>query len=69
MDNLTTKVLDKAQSPTSLVGAVMCSCGQPLIPCFNKDGKRIGVTHTTEDEDIHLEYWSTEKVMERIKSN
>jgi len=68
-DNLNTSAPDEAQNPAFLVGAVMCSCGQPLIPCFDKDGKRIGVTHTTEDEDIHLEYWSTEKVMERIKSN
>jgi len=49
--------------------AVMCSCGRELIPCFNVDGKRIGVTHTPEDEDWHFDFWSTEKVIERIKSN
>lgn len=58
-----------SQEPQSNIGAVICSCGRPLIPCFNKDGKRIGVTHTSEDEDWHLEFWSTEKVMKRIESN
>jgi len=48
---------------------IICSCGRPLMPLLNKDGKRIGVTHTWEDDDWHWQYWSTEKVMERIKSN
>lgn len=47
----------------------MCSCGRPLIPCFNKDGKRIGVTHTAEDGEWHLGFWSTENVMKRIQNN
>ena len=28
-----------------------CYCGRPLLPVFDKLGKRIGVTHTPEDED------------------
>lgn len=34
----------------------MCGCGRVLYKVM-KDGKQIGVTHTPEDEDHHLEFW------------
>lgn len=43
-----------------LVG--VCSCGRQLYACLNEHGKRIGVTHTPEDEDWHLEYWGGMRV-------
>ena len=51
------------------INNILCSCGKYLIPCINKDGKRIGVTHTIEDEEWHLDFWSTKKIIKRIKSN
>lgn len=37
----------------------MCPCGYVLVPKHNKDGKRIGVTHRTDEEDIHhFEYFA-----------
>ncbi len=37
----------------------MCPCGYILVPYYNKDGKRTGVTHRTDEEDIHhCEYFA-----------
>lgn len=47
----------------------LCSCGRPLVPCYDSKGKKIGVTHTPEDADWHREFWSAEATEERIKSN
>ena len=36
----------------------ICGCGRPLIAINGEDGKRIGVTHqTTEDEEYHSNYF------------
>lgn len=35
-----------------------CGCGRPLVPCLDENGKQIGVTHTWEDDDWHMEYFS-----------
>lgn len=35
----------------------MCSCGRVLLEVL-RDGKRVGVTHSPEDEEHHLRYWS-----------
>lgn len=35
-----------------------CGCGKPLFACYNEKGERTGVTHTVEDEDWHMEYFS-----------
>jgi len=47
----------------------ICDCGKPLILFLDENGYRRGVTHTPEDEDWHMKYWSTKKVIERQKSN
>ena len=47
----------------------MCDCGRPLLPCYDAKGKRIGVTHSSEDEEYHLVYWSNDKLKERKSSN
>lgn len=39
-----------------------CGCGRPLYPALNEQGERIGVTHTPEDEDWHLEYFCSLRV-------
>jgi len=49
--------------------SMMCSCGRPLMPCYDINGKRIGVTHTSDDDIWHVEYWQTEKIIERAKLN
>ncbi|WP_312698188.1 hypothetical protein [Sphingobacterium mizutaii] len=47
-----------------------CSCGRMLIPIYDKNGKRIGVTHETiEDEDYHLNFWTAESIAKRSKMN
>lgn len=38
--------------------AGICGCGRPLLVVRNAEGKRIGVTHTLEDENHHLAFWS-----------
>ncbi len=43
----------------------VCSCGRVLYPCFDENKKRIGVTHTIEDDDHHMEYWSTDSIIKR----
>lgn len=35
-----------------------CGCGRQLLVFRDGDGKRIGVTHTQEDENHHLAFWS-----------
>lgn len=35
----------------------LCGCGKPLIPVLH-EGRRIGVTHTSEDDDHHLAYFA-----------
>ena len=36
----------------------MCGCGRPLIPSYDENGKRLGVTHeSSEDEDWHMGFW------------
>ncbi|WP_353166720.1 hypothetical protein [Empedobacter brevis] len=47
----------------------ICGCGKPLYAVFNENGKRIGVTHQSEDEDYHFKYYSTSEIMKRINSN
>ena len=62
------KIKDNLGNEREVVGK--CDCGKPLIACLNSKGERIGVTHATpEDEDWHLTYWSTDKVIERQKLN
>lgn len=39
-----------------------CGCGRPLLAVY-ADGKRIGVTHESEDEDWHMEYFSGLRVL------
>lgn len=39
-------------------GEMICSCGRALLPIYDDDGNRLGVTHTPEDEDHHLGLWS-----------
>jgi len=37
----------------------ICSCGAPLYPVINEDGKRIGVTHETiDDDDNHFKFFA-----------
>jgi hypothetical protein len=43
----------------------VCSCGRPLLAIRDDSGKQISVTHTLEDDEHHMEYWSTSKVNER----
>ena len=41
----------------------MCACGNPLIPTFDSEGKRSGVTHETDkQEEHHYAFWSGLKV-------
>lgn len=35
----------------------LCSCGKQLYAVFNKEGERIGISHTGEDEEHHFEYF------------
>ncbi len=35
-----------------------CDCGRPLIPALDEFGKVIGVSHSPEDDDWHIEYFS-----------
>lgn len=35
-----------------------CQCGKPLYPVYNSIGKRIGVNHTSDDEDYHNNFFS-----------
>lgn len=38
----------------------ICACGAPLYPVLDKNGKRIGVTHETlEDEDYHFQFFAS----------
>ena len=40
-------------------GKWICGCGKVLSPLFNAEGKRIGVTHkSVEDDDWHNAYFS-----------
>jgi len=39
-------------------GEWLCGCGRKLYPVYDQDGKKVGVTHTPEDEDWHLEYFA-----------
>jgi len=43
----------------------VCSCGRLLYPCFDEKGKRIGVTHTPEDDEFHCEYWAGARILLR----
>lgn len=47
---------------------ILCQCGKPFIAVI-KNGKQISVTHTPEDEDWHIQYFSFDKIKERQKSN
>lgn len=47
----------------------VCSCGKPLVAKLDNKGKRIGVTHTANDEDWHYKYWSIGNVLNRQKNN
>ena len=43
---------------------VTCSCGKPLSPVFNAQGKKIGVTHENpEDDDWHCGYDSSLRIV------
>jgi len=46
----------------------ICDCEKPLLPVY-ENGKRTGVTHSMEDEDYHLKYWSIEEIIKRAESN
>jgi len=46
----------------------ICDCGRPLLPVY-ENKRRTGVTHSIEDENYHLNYWSTEEVIKRTESN
>lgn len=48
---------------------LICGCGRPLEPCFNSNGEKIGVTHTAEDEDHHLEYFSGLRIFDPTQYN
>ena len=62
------KIKDDLDNEHEVVGN--CDCGKPLVACLNSKCERIGVTHATyDDEDWHLVYWSTDKVLERQKLN
>lgn len=37
--------------------AGVCGCGKVLFVQHDVAGKRIGVTHTPEDDDYHMDYW------------
>ena len=40
----------------------VCGCGKLLIPVM-ENGKRIGVTHKTyEDDEYHMNFWARIKV-------
>lgn len=45
----------------------VCGCGKSLYPVYS-DGKIIGVTHTPEDEDHHLSFWSIDETAERMNN-
>lgn len=47
----------------------LCDCGKPLIAIFNHLGKKIGVTHLSDDEDFHLNYFSSQNINKRLKEN
>jgi hypothetical protein len=37
----------------------ICQCGYPIVPCLDENGKRIGVTHRTiEEDDHHFAFWA-----------
>lgn len=37
----------------------ICQCGYPIVPCLDDNGKRIGVTHRTIEEDNHhFAFWA-----------
>ncbi len=46
------KLLDKLRGCDKI-----CGCGKELIPVM-KDGKRIGVTHSMEDDEHHMNFWA-----------
>ena len=35
----------------------ICSCGRILYIKYDDSGKRIGTTHTPEDDEYHHTYW------------
>jgi len=48
----------------------ICDCGRLLVAALDQNGKRIGAQHATyDDEDYHINYWSTEKVLQRQLAN
>jgi len=41
----------------------ICACGAPMYPALNAEGKRVGVTHETiEDDDVHNLFFSSLRV-------
>lgn len=48
--------MTNGKEPEKSVG--ICQCGKPLFPVYNSEGRRIGVSHNSEDEDYHNEYFS-----------
>ena len=46
-----------------------CSCGRVLYECLTDEGARIGVTHTPEDEDYHMQFWSEAEIYKRMTQN
>ena len=57
------KIDMEEQWPNDTVG--ICGCGYPLVPCYNRKGERIGVTHRSAEatewhdfgwmQNIHME--------------
>ena len=66
MAKLTNDLLERLENddPAALLRSLrgngqVCGCGKLLTPLHNAEGKRIGVTHETiEDEDYHIWYFT-----------